>query len=381
MWGNDKSFFDVLSMASGSSDSYALQTFIEAFKERYNKLEVNGFGWAAPQYDFSFQQLSKEYGINGMATYVDIDSSGTPITTEGVELQTGNIPRMKKYAAFDEKDYRKELLIAAVGSDPQASAQRLMFNAVKKLIDSHTNSLTYQRHQMVSAGKFELTAANNAGGITGTVFKASIPTENITTKTSTAKWWDGDDADGSTSDPIKDLKDIGQKAEERGSAYHWEVDKITFNRLLRHAKVVQAIGYHLFPQAASATIANNVASNSGRDAQKAALEAIIGFPIVVIDSISRVDSFDKAQNKVVGREVRSFKPNVFTLVPDGQIGEILSVVPIKVDPNGSYADYYSGRLLMSYAYNTLKKTQIIETEMTALVVPDKPKYMYQLNIA
>ena len=56
MWGNDKSFFDVLSMASGSSDSYALQTFIEAFKERYNKLEVNGFGWAAPQYDFSFQQ-------------------------------------------------------------------------------------------------------------------------------------------------------------------------------------------------------------------------------------------------------------------------------------------------------------------------------------
>lgn len=234
---------------------------------------------------------------------------------------------------------------------------------------------------MVSAGKFELTAANNAGGITGTVFKASIPTENITTKTGTAKWWDGDNVDGTASDPIKDLKDIGEKAEARGSAYHWEVDKITFNRLLRHAKVVQAIGYHMFPQAASATIANNVASNSGRDAQKAALEAIIGFPIVVIDSISRVDSFDKAQNKVVGKEVRSFKPNVLTLVPDGQIGEILSVVPIKVDPNGSYADYYSGRLLMSYAYNTLKKTQIIETEMTALVVPDKPKYMYQLNIA
>lgn len=381
MWGNDKSFFDVLSMAAGSSDSYALQTFIEAFQDKYNKLEISGFGFAPSQYDFNFQQLSKEYGINAMATYVDIDSSGTPITTEGVELQTGNIPRMKKYAAFDEKDYRKELLIAAVGSDPQLSAQRLMFNAVKKLIDSHTNSLTYNRHQMVSAGKFELTEANNAGGIKGTVFKSSIPSENITTLTGTAKWWDASNVDGTASDPIKVLKETGEKAEEKGSAYHWEVDKLTFNRLLRHAKVVQAIGYHMFPQAASDAIANNIASNSGKDAQKAALESIIGFPIVVIDSISRVDSFDKAKNMVVGKDVRSFKPNVFTLVPDGQIGEILSVIPIKVDPNGSYADYYSGKLLMSYAYNTLKKTQIIETEMTALVVPDKPKYMYQLNIA
>jgi hypothetical protein len=136
----------------------------------------------------------------------------------------------------------------------------------------------------------------------------------------------------------------------------------------------------MFPAAASDTIASNVAKNAGEEGRKAALEAIIGFPIKVIDSLSRVDKYDKAKKAVVGTDVRSFAPDVWALVPDGQIGEILSVVPIKVDPQGIYADYYGGRLLMSYEYKTMLKEQRIETEMTALVVPDKPKYMWILKV-
>lgn len=383
MWTNDKAFYDILSMAAGNNDSYALQSFIDSFKDRYNVLDTSGFTWAPMQADFSFQQLEREYGINAMATYVDIDSPGTPITSESPKLSTGEIPRMKKLAQFNEKDYRQRLIMGAVGADPQLNAGRSLLDSVKKLIDSHTNSLNYNRHQMVSSGKFELTEANNAGGIKGTLFTASIPDANIVTKTSTAVWWDVDDADGATSDPIKDLKEIGKKAKVRGSAFHWEVDKLTLDRTLSHAKVVQAIGYRMFPTAGSNAIASNAASNSSEEAQIAALQSIIGFPIRAIDSISRVDKYDKAAKGVVGTEVRSFKPNVWTLVPDGKIGEILSVIPIYGGQGdaGAYANYYEGRLLMTYEYETRKKIQYIETEMTALVVPDKPKHMYILNVA
>jgi hypothetical protein len=383
MWGNDKAFYDILSMAAGNNDSYALQSFIDEFKDQYNVLDASGFAWAPMQADFSFQQLEKEFGVNAMATYVDIDSPGTPISYEGVKLSTGEIPRMKKLAQFNEKDYRQRLIAGAVGADPQLNAARSLLDATKKLIDAHTNSLTYNRHQMVSSGKFQLTEANNAGGIKGTLFTASIPNGNIVTKTSTAVWWDGDNKDGSTSDPIKDLKEIGAKAEERGSAFHWEVDKLTYKRTMAHAKVIEAIGYRMFPAAASSAIATNIANNAGADAQKAALESIIGFPVKVIDSISRVDTYDKAQKAVIGAEVRSFEPNVWALVPDGKIGEILSVIPIYGGQGdaGAYGTYYGGRLLMTYEYETRKKVQYIETEMTALIVPDKPKHMYILNVA
>ncbi|KUK75795.1 MAG: Uncharacterized protein XD92_1517, partial [Proteiniphilum acetatigenes] len=212
MWGNDKVFYDILAMAAGNNDSYALQTFVDDFKDRFNALDTSGFVWAPMQADFSFQQLEREYGINAMATYVDLDSPGTPISFEGVPLSTGNIPRMKKLAQFNEKDYRQRLIMGAVGADPQLNAQRSLFDAIKKLVDAHTNSLNYNRQQMVSTGKFELTEANNAGGIKGTLFTASIPSSNIVTKSGTAVWWDANDADGANSDPIADLKAISSKA-------------------------------------------------------------------------------------------------------------------------------------------------------------------------
>lgn len=383
MWTGEKSFYDILAMAAGSSDSYTLQAFVDAFKDQYNKLDTSGFAFAPMQPGFSFEQLEKEYSINAMATYVDLNSPGTPISFEGESLSRGKIPRMKKYAAFDENQYRQQLILNSIQQDFGVNAQRTLLGAVKKLIDAHTNSLTYQRHQMVSTGKLELTENNNAGGFKATVFSATIPAANKVEKTGTARWWydnGGSYAEGSAADPIADLKALAAAAEEKGSAFHFEVDKLTFKKTLAQTSVVKAIGYHMFPAAASDAIASNVAKNAGEEGRKAALEAIIGFPIKVIDSISRVDKYDKSKKAVVGTDVRSFTPDVWALVPDGQIGEILSVVPIKVDPQGIYADYYGGRLLMSYEYKTMLKEQRIETEMTALVVPDKPKYMWILKV-
>lgn len=380
MWTGDKVFFDLVSTAVG--DRYALQAFIDATKEAYNKLDLSGFNWSSSLLpDFSFEQIEKEYGINAMATWVDLDSPGTPVSIEGASLQTGKVPRQKKYATFDENDFRQLAIKRVSNSSLVDLAQDALFNINKKLIDSHTNAMTYMRHQMVSKGKFELTTSNNAGGISGTVFSASIPDANKVVKTSTAVWWadGGTGAEGATSDPVADMKAIGEKV--NGTAYHWEVDALTLKKLLGHSKVKTAIGYSLYPLAANESAALQAGSNLIEAQRKARLEEIVGFPIVAIDSISRVDKFDKGLKKVVGVEVRSFEPYNLALVPDGQIGETIAVAPYAVGDASNFAEYYGGRLMITYDFDVRKKTQYIESELTALVVPDKPKYMHILTVA
>lgn len=384
MLGNDKAFFDVLQMAAGSDNPKALQAFVDKFKSRFNTLDVRGFTFAPMQASLSFEQLEEEYNINAMATYVDIDADGTPVSYEKLSLQTGKIPAASKVAAFDANDYRQMMINNSISGNLTLSAQVTLYNAIEKLVDAHTNLLTYNRHQMVSKAELRLTDSNNAGGIKGTLYSASIPDENKKTLTGTARWFTNDDnsTQGSASNPIKDLKDIGKKAGYRGGNFHWEVDRITFEDTLEHSVVQQAIAANMYPFAPSDATALASAINSGVEAQKAALERIIRYPITIIDSISRVDRFNKAKQEVVGEEIRSFEPNAWALVPDGKIGEILSAIPIKINPSASahYAEYYGKRLLMTYEYNYLSKVQNIVTQMLALAVPVVPKRMYLLNI-
>ena len=52
MWTGDKVFFDLVSTAVG--DRYALQAFIDATKEAYNKLDLSGFNWPPSLLPFSY---------------------------------------------------------------------------------------------------------------------------------------------------------------------------------------------------------------------------------------------------------------------------------------------------------------------------------------
>ena len=65
-------------------------------------------------------------------------------------------------------------------------------------------------------------------------------------------------------------------------------------------------------------------------------------------------------------------------VPDGNLGEVLTVEPITVQ-GGIYGGFYDGRLLMTVGVDPVKKCQSYNTEMTSLVVPDKPQYMWYLH--
>ena len=374
----DKFFFDLITEA-GLSGKKKLQTFVDSSEEFYNKLDISGFPFSPDQQiDFGFEQISKEYGMNAMATWTDVDSSGTPVSLDSHILQTGKIPRQKKYAAFSETDYRKMAQRALVTGSRLELAQDALLETNKKLIDSHTNSNTYMRHQMVSTGAFELTADNNAGGVSGMVFSASIPEGNKIKKTGTAIWFTSGTTEGTTSDPVKDLLELAEKA--KGTSYHFEVDALTLKKTLSHSKVLQRIGYSVSPAMSDDTIAQNIGANLLDSQRKERLESIIGFPIVAIDSESRVEKFNKKENKIERVDIRSFNEDSWALIPNGNIGETLSVAPLRVGGAENFASYYGGRLLLTYEFIPRKKEQIIESEMSTLVVPTTPNYMYMLKI-
>ena len=363
MWTGDLTYNDLVTSALGNIRN--LQEFIDdVFAEKYNGLQLDGFRFAPEmQVDFTYEQIEKTLGLNVMATYVDIDSPGTPISMDGFTLTTGKIPRMKKRAEYDENEMRKIMVLQErFGNTSLRSinaAKRTLFDVTDKLIGSHTNSMTYQRHQMISKGQLEITSTNNPSGIASVTFSASVPGANKTTLTGNYNWWADAThaAEGSSSDPIKDMRAKRRAMEQKNViSMHMEIDSLTFEDLLGHSAVKKAIGYHIQPLAGSDTIASAIAVNAGFDAQKAVLEKLIGCRIVPIDSIVAVEKFDKATMALTQTQIRAFSPDVCVFVPDGLLGEVKTVEPVKLPlTNGTYADYYGGRLLMTVDFNILKK--------------------------
>lgn len=378
-------YLDIVSVALG--DVTKLQGYLDnVMASKYNVLQIDGFTMAPDmQIDFTYEQIQKELSMNVMASYVDLDSDPVPIGTQGFTLFTGKIPRMKMRMEMDEDDARKQRIIQerfGAGSDRAANAAKnALFNTMDTLIGGHTNSLTYQRHQMVSKGAFTLNAENNPNGIKGITFGANVPDSNKTTLTSTARWWtSGYSTEGTIADPIKDLKALVEQAENKGLYnFHFEVEKNFIKKVLGHSKIISAIAVNQFPLATDAVAAASAASNLGWERRLVILGEIVGAPFKVIDSMVAVETYDKVSKKLKHTQQAAFSADVIVLVPDGNLGEILTVEPIKLPlTNGTYGEFYGGRLLTTVDYDVMKKIQYYQTEMTSLVVPSVPQYMFYL---
>lgn len=382
-YGNE--FYDLVTRALGGNDNKRIQGFMDdALAIKYGALQIDGFSWAEMQLDFTYEQVMKDFSLGVMANYYDLDSPAVPFATEGVDVYTDKIPRMKAVEYFNEDKYRKMLITEqrfGAGSEQVSNAAfKSLFNTVDTLVGSHINSLTYQRHQMVSNGKVQLTNTNNAYGVQNITLSAHIPSANITTLTGTKRWWtavsDGTYATpGSACDPIADLKAIVKKAKAHGVRGHFEVEETFLDQVLDHPKVVDALKERF-----SISLGYGVSGVTAfdRDAKVAALAAVAGAPIKSIDSIVAVESLNATTKKVVRTQMNAFADNVIVFVPDGNLGEILTVEPLKIS-GGTFGSYFDGRLLLTISADASKKCQSFETEMTSLVVPDKSKVMFYLH--
>ena len=377
-------FYDLLSRALGPGES--IQTFLDkTMALKYNNLQLDGFAFEPfMQVDFTFEQIVGELGLNATAQYYDLDSPALPDGTPGFKAYTGKIPRMKKVEYFNEDKLRKMRLIedrkSATNAQIAEIAYQQLFITVDNLVGGHTNSLTYQRHQAVSTGKFTINATNNPKGIKNVVIDYHIPSENKTTLTSTARWWTSSTHitanEGSASDPVKDLTDMVKVARNKGIRGHFEVNIDYLKECLGHSAVLSVIGVSLLP-ASDSTAQAAYARIQPYEVLKARLEALIGAPIKAIDSLVPIESIDKTEKAFTRSNVDAFNKDVWVFVPDGNIGVVKTVEPIAIE-GGQYGSFYGGKLLLTVGVDFVKKCQSFNTEMTSLVIPTSPQYMWYL---
>ena len=378
-------FYDLLSRALGPGES--IQTFLDnTMALKYNALQLDGFQFEPfMQTDFTFEQIVGELGLNATAQYYDLDSPALPDGTPGFKSYTGKIPRMKKVEYFNEDKLRKMRLIedrrsATAGQIAEIAYQQL-FITVDNLVGGHTNALTYQRHQAVSKGKFAINATNNPKGIKNVVIDYHIPAANVTTlPTDATRWWTSSTHDtaheGGSADPLKNLTDMVKVARNKGIRGHFEVNIDYFKECLGHSKILSVIGTSMLP-ASDSTAQLAYAKIQPYETLKARLESIIGAPIKAIDSLVPIESIDKTEKAFTRSNVDAFEKNVWVFVPDGEIGVVKTVEPIAID-GGQYGSFYGGKLLLTVGVDYVKKCQSFNTEMTSLVIPTSPQYMWYL---
>ena len=382
----DAAYYDLVER---SLAGLSYQEFVDTlFADKYNTPDTSGFVWDEEiQMDYTYHQLQAEMGIYAMATYVDVDSEGPLRSPQGIELTTGKIPRMKHGFKLNEKIIREQMIMAsknAFDTAAQNSIMNILYNSTDQLLGGNYNSLTYQRHQAVSTGTLTLLDTNNPQGIKNVTFDFKVPAANITTKAGNYRWWTDDayTTEGSSSDPVADLVAFIKAANDAFAPVSiLEVSKRGFDRFLGHSKVLIAVGYYSNPEAASDTIASNIAKRLSAEEVRALLERKLGVTIRIIDTISVVEKYNKTTKSVDFTRISAFDEDAWSLIPDGTIGTIKAVQPIVIpDPAARIALFDMGRTVLTQTFNAKMKYQYIESELTALCVPSNVKYMYILNI-
>lgn len=378
----DVQVYDLLSRA-GISGGRQLQAFIDnQVMQKYNELNIPGFTFAPDmQLDFTYEMLQGELNLNVVASYVDLDSPATPDATKGAKTLSGRIPRMKKAEYYNEDKIRKMLILeqrfGATSGNVRAAALADLFIAMDNLVGGHVNALSFQRHQIVSTGKFVLTAENNPNGLKNLTFSSHVPTANYTTLTGTKKWWTDTDKtiEGTAADPIGDMRKMVEEGRRKGVRGHFEVNYNFLTNVLSHSKVVSTIGINALP-AADAAAQSSYAGILGRDRKKAILAELVGAPIVEFDHMVTIQKVVKGE--VQNNMVDSFASDVVVFVPDGNIGEIVTVEPIAI-AGGTYANFLDGKGLVTIDADYRRKIQTYNSEMTSLAVATLANNFYYLK--
>lgn len=382
---NTPQFYDLVSRAfNGDATSRRLQIFIDSTMSlKYNGLKLDGFSFDPDmQLDYTYEQIQKELGITPMASYYDVDSPAIPKAEQEISLATGRIPRMKEVMYFNEDKVRKQLILEKMLSDEKIPIQagQKLFEVVNELIGRHTNSLTYQRNQMVSAGKLVLNDKNNPDGTLRVTLSANVPLKNRKTLSGDEKFWKDKTyaQEGAKADPIQSIIDWLQPILDKGIKGHIEINLTYYRRLLRHSKVNQTIGFGLWPTT-SAEAATGAATVLPLSQKTSALEDLLGVKIKTVDSISSVLTYNTTSKRMEPTTAPSFNPDVIVFIPDGNVGKVLTVMPISTQDNSALVStFYDGRLMLTVARDAVTKCQGFHTEMTSLVVPNVPQYFFYL---
>jgi len=379
----DSSFYDI--MALGLADAANYQEFVDTmFADKYNAPQTEGFVWDDNiQIDFTYEQLEAELGVYAMATFVDIDSPGGTHAMSTATISSGKIPRFKHGFVMDEKIIREQMIMAqrfnSVTQGMQNQLAKLLFNSTDKLIGGNYNTLTYMRHQAISTGAFAITPTNNPGGIQNLTFDFGVPAANKKFPGGfgdygTVYAW----SDLANANPIGDLQDMVKFADDNYMpAGHFEMSKALWTSFKNHTQVKKQVA--LF-QNMNADVANVAGFLVTENMVNAFLVEAGLPPVVVVDSLVQVDKYNPTTRLIEYTTIRPFDEAKVVYVPNGQLGTIKAVEPILLqDPGARIAMYDGGRTKLTQTFDSKNVIQYIESELTALVVPNVSRYILQLK--
>lgn len=398
MYTRDKAFYDIVNhgLASlGYTGPKAFDAYVnDMFAEKYNAEKTfSQVGFPLnPDIPINptYEQIEATIRPYTMATYVDIDSDGATKSTDGLELKMGTLPTFKHEVVMSRKIIReKMMLMDMIGSSTpeiEGTIMDILFNGVDDLIGGNYNTMLYQRHQVVSNfGKLVINGTNNPFGIPIEI-DFGVPSKNKKTSQWYTKSGDTvtqDPAVGVTVDPISVLKKAYKNAKDKDfmPSGHWEVDSITWDDLMSLSYFKEQYVLGTRPDITDSSTRAAFANTIDDDTVKAYIEKKIGAKIVVVDAIAAVEKYDKSAGKMSYENLRSFNEGVMVLVPDGAIGDSQFGKPIFMEtPGARTALYDGGRTLIRQLFNDENMVQVIKSEVTGLVVPNKTRWMYYYTV-
>lgn len=387
---NVSNYYDLLTVGLGN---FSFQQFVDRFQEKYNVLQTEGFDWDPEiQMDYTYEQLIASLNIVTLPIYVDVDSEGLDKSLGEFKIGSNKIPTQKHRYPMNAKMLRERMIMyqrfgdAALTPDTRSALVDLLFESTDKLLAGNRNALTHQRMRVVSTGQFTIDLTNNPRGIKGLTFDFGIPSANKESLSGENRWWKNAEHtptnEGTASDPLLYLKNKRKEMRKKGFPNgHFEIASDLFDDLLTHTEVLERIGLALYPMAASATnpgtAAQGYATNMTDEAKRAAIERIIGCPIVPRDSLAAVEKYDEESKSIKATTIDNFNKLNVAFVPDGQIGTIKSVQPMVFtdDPTQRIAWFDGGRTLITQRFESKNKSMYVESEMAVLCVPNMPQYM------
>ena len=366
------------------------QQFVDRYKEKYEGMVIDGFEFAPTSINYTWQQLVAATTVTTLPTYVDPESPGYEKQRGSAKGETGSIPTQKAFYSLNRTIVREKMQLmqmfgqAALNQDMMNVIMGLLDESADGLIKGYYNSLTNQRMQIVSTGKFKIDATNNPRGIKDITFDFGIDESHFDTLSGTQRWWTNADksTEGTASDPIAYMKN---KVKEIRSKYHYygplkiEMAKEMMDALLSHSKVLKRIGMMLYPLSSvdnSGATALAYAQNLADDAIKQALVRLVGCEIVERDSKAYVDDWTE-DGVLTQKEIENFSLTNISFIPQGTIGNIQGVTPLTMGYEPSKVAFFDdNRLVLSQRMNPETHSIYIESEAAELCVPSLPKYMF-----
>lgn len=398
MYTRNKEFYDIVGRglaALGYTGNKPLESWInDMFAEKYNAEQTfSQMGFPLnPNIPLNptYEQIEATIRPYTLATYVDIDSDGATKSTDGLSLNMGGLPTFKHEITLSRKILREKMMLmdAIGGSTPEieSTIMELLFNGVDNLLGGNYNTFLYQRNQVVSKkGQLVINASNNPLGIALTI-DFGVPKKNI----KDSVWYKKPDdtasqdaAVGTTIDPIRVMRQVRRDSEEKdfAPAGHWECSKTTFEDLISLPYFRQMYTVATRPDISDKNMQLSFANLVPDDTIKAFIETRIGAEIRVIDSISVVESFNKTSKEMEYKNLQSFEEGVLVYVPNESLGDVQCGRPVFMEtPGARTALYDGGRTLIRQVFNDETMTQVIKSEVTGLVVPNKVRWFYYLNV-